>query len=171
MRTLLYLLLALSTVGCSGEPPVAQPLVNHNLWVPLGASDDPFDDRPAEVDCSPLAFGYDFVGEDSMEVDTGGCDYLTVSQPSLVDVESTDSFYFRLWHNGLVGPEGESHIAVTLDGELVWDLRIGIPGASELITESVESDFTAPSGSEVLFHLHNHGSNTYNFLEFTVIGG
>jgi hypothetical protein len=171
VRTLLYLALATFSAGCSGEPSEPKPLVDHNLWVSVGASDDPFDDRPVEVDCSPLAFGYDFIGEDSMEVDMGGCDYLTVSQASLADVERSDSLYFRLWHNGLVGPEGESHVAVTLDGELVWDLRIPIPGESQLITETIESDVAASSGSEVLFHLHNHGSNTYNFLEFTVIGG
>jgi len=171
VRAILSLLPLLFALGCSVEPPEPEPLVNHNLWVPVSASDDPFDDRPAEVECSPLAFGYDFIGEDSMEVDTGGCNYLTVSQPSLADVASTDSFYFRLWHNGLVGPDGESHVAVTLDGELVWDLRIPIPGESGLLSETVESDFSAPLGSQVLFHIHNHGSNTYNFLEFTVIGG
>ena len=170
MRLSLCLCLLFGTAACTSEPPEAQALVDHMLWVEVGAADDPFEDRPAVVECSALAFGYDFIGEDSFEVDTGSCDYLTVAQPSLVAVESGDSLDFRLWHTGLSGPEGESHVAVTLGGELAWDIRISIPGESELISETLVSDFDVPVGAEVLFHIHNHGSNNYNLLDCKVTG-
>ena len=143
-------------------------VVDHELWVEVAADDDPFGDRPEEFDCSPLAFGYEFVGEHSFEVETNNCDYVTVVQPSLVDVEVGDELNFRLWHNSLVGAEGESHIAVRLGGQIVWDVLIPIPGEAELVMETLESEVDAPAGSEAYFHLHNHGSNTYNFIDFLV---
>jgi hypothetical protein len=170
VRLSLCLYLLFGAAACSSEPREAQSLVDHQLWVEVGAADDPFEDRPAVVECSALAFGYDFIGEDSFEVDMGSCNYLTASQPSLVAVESGDSLDFRLWHNGLAGPEGESHVAVTLGGELAWDLRISIPGEAELRSETLVSDFDVAAGAEVLFHIHNHGSNNYNLLDCKVTG-
>lgn len=157
-------------VSCTGEPPEPpepQMLVDHELWVELGPEDDPFEDRPDEVDCSPLAYGYEFIGEHSLEVDLTDCDYLSASQPSLVGVEPGDDLEVRLWHNALSGPAGQSHIALMLDGELVWEVFLEIPGTSELLNQVLPSTVTAPAGSEVVYHVHNHGSNTYNLIEFS----
>jgi len=174
VRLFLALFMLLSLVACSSAPPepsAPQSLVDHSLWVDVGAADDPFEDRPEEFECSELSHGYDSIGgEDSLEVDTAGCDYLTVSQPSLASVLPGDQINLRLWHYSLDGPDGESHIAVTVGGELIWDLRLPIPGESELVSDSFGSELSAPEGSEVLFHLHNHGSNTYNFIELSVAG-
>jgi len=166
------LLLVLCTQwGCTGEPPEPpdpQTLVDHDLWVELGPDEDPFDDRPAEFECSPLSYGYEFIGEHSFEVDLQDCDYLTVSQPSLQAVEPEDELGIRLWHNALVGPPGESHIALLLDGQLIWEVYLPIPGEAELLSSTSVSNVSAPSGSDVVFHVHNHGSNTYDLIEVSV---
>lgn len=168
VRTLIIIGLSVGVMGCSTEPPEPQMLVDHEQWVEVGVDDDPFNDRPQDFECSPLAFGYEFIGEHSFEVETNNCDYVTVSQTTLAAVEEGDELTFRLWHNALVGADGESHVAVWLGGQVVWDVRIPIPGEAELVMQTLFSEVDAPAGSVAFFHLHNHGSNTYNFIDFSV---
>ena len=172
-RLPLLLLLGLGPgiAACPGDPPPPpEPLtlVDHDLWVELAAEEDPFDDRPAEVDCSPLAYGYEYIGEGSFEVDLFSCDYLSVAQPSLRPVEVGDELRLRLWHNQLSGPVGQAHLAVTLGGELAWEEWFDIPGAAELVAPVWTATEDVPEGSDLVFHVHNHGSNTYNLIEFSV---
>jgi hypothetical protein len=168
MRIHFILALMLYQMGCSTEPPEPEMLVNHELWVETDPSDDPFSDRPEKIDCNPLAYGHEFIGEHSFEVETQNCDYITARQPSLTDVEVGDELKFRLWHNALVGPEGESHISVMLVDTVLWDLHLAIPGESGLLSDVFISEVDAPAGSDIFFHLHNHGANTYNFIDFSV---
>ena len=172
LRFLLLLSIALAPglAGCPSEPPPPpEPLtlIDHDLWVELGAEEDPFDDRPAEPQCSPLAYGYEYIGEGSFEVDLFSCDYLSVAQPSLHPVEAGDELRIRLWHNQLSGPVGQGHIAVSLGGELAWEQWFDIPGGAELLAPVWTATEDVAAGSDLVFHIHNHGSNTYNLIEFS----
>lgn len=162
--------------GCpSAEPddddsdePVS--LVDHDDWVAVDPADDPFDDRPDTIDCVATAWGYEFIGEDALEVRTNTCDYLTVAQPSLAGGSAGDEMHIRLWHHQLTNFEAaESHIAVSVGGELMWEVRHAIPGDSGMDAPYFDSPIDFEVGDEVLFHLHNHGSNTWNFIELSVL--
>ena len=165
------MLFGLTVLGSSceePEPPEPIMLVDHELWREVSADDDPFEDRPEEVECNPLGWGDEYIGEHSLEVELANCNYLLVAQESLAPIEVGDELAIRLWHNALVGPEGESHMAITVDGFPVWDLSIPIPSESELIMDISSASFRAEVGAEVLFHIHNHGANTYNLIEVSV---
>ncbi|MCP4873289.1 MAG: hypothetical protein GY898_31750 [Proteobacteria bacterium] len=176
MRLCPAILLALALVGCGtgtdDDDTAAGPvwLVDHDDWAELGADDDPFDDRLDDIECLETAWGYEFIGEDAFEVRTNTCDYITVAQPSLAAGRVGDEMHLRLWHHQLTNfEEAEAHAAVSIGGELVWEVRHGIPGDSGMDSPYWDSETDFEAGDEVLFHLHNHGSNTWNFIELSVL--
>jgi hypothetical protein len=161
---MLFLLLA-----CRGAaaPRDAAPLVDPELWAEAAADEDPFGDRPDAVSCDEGGWYVEELGPDlSLAVDTIGCDYFTGSQPALVSLLAGDTLSGRLWHYDLDAMDGgEAHAAVMIGGELVWEEYVPIPSESGMLLPEVvvERDFEA--GEEVWFHLHNHGSNSYNLID------
>jgi hypothetical protein len=169
-------MVALTTLlsGCVDPDPVS--LVDHSLWSEVGAADDPWDDRPDPVDCSPLGwYPEDFGGEASLQILTGLCNYLTLEQPSAVAIAEGDLLHLRLVHFDLYATQRywrpyapEAHVALTVDDQLVWEHRIPIPATADVYRPYVSAPFAAPEGAPVRFHLHNHGANTWNFIEASV---
>lgn len=157
----------LTAGACEREPEGPLYLVDHEMWTEVSAQDDPFDDRPDEVNCNSLSWGPESIGELALEVEMATCDYLTGTQPSLVSVSEGDLLKVRVWHNQLVGPPGQTHLAVMLGDTLLWEVRHEIPGGAALDSVEWESDFDAPAGTPIYFHVHNHGANTYYFIELT----
>jgi hypothetical protein len=166
-------LAALLLTACpSVEPDDADrggELVDHDLWRVLSASEDPFDDRPEDVGCDDSAWGNELIGgEESLEIGTDSCAYLIVAQPSLALGLAGDIVHLRLWHYELNHFEpAEAHAAVSIAGEIVWEVRHDIPGGSGMDPPYWDAPSDFEIGDEVLFHLHNHGSNTWNFIELS----
>lgn len=122
--------------------------------------------RPAEVDC-PSNSWYNEDG--ALEVETGNCNYLSVSQPSHVPVASGDKLHIVLWHGNLAFEEpATAHVAVTIAGNTVWQANVDIPTDAEIFDLRVPIDFDAPQGSKVEYHVHNHGYNTWTLLQLEV---
>jgi hypothetical protein len=142
-------------------------LVLPELWTPLDAGQDPFDDRPAVVDCSPLAVMTETLGgERVLGVDTGGCNYLSAAQATLRDVVAGEILKVRLWHFELSAPEpAEAHAVVLVDGLAVLDERVTIPQSGGLIVKQMRAERAVAAGSPVYFHLHNHGTNSWALVE------
>jgi hypothetical protein len=156
--------IALAWAGCAPEPsePLPPgPLVDVAAWVP-GGDPDPFaDHRPADAVCD----GGTKLETGTLEVDTDVCTWLWVTQPALAAVRAGDALEFVFWHNYLDAPEpAQGHLAVTIDGELVFEAFVDIPHEPAAHTETFDAPFDARSGAEVGLHLHNHGANTWNVL-------
>jgi len=136
-------------------------LVAPEAWSMLDASMDPFaGHRPAEVTCDPDALDVDL---GLFEVDTGLCDYLSAGQPSLTTVRAGEVIEVLMYHGSLTWWEGATaHVAVSIDGVVLWEETIGIPAASEVYIAEVPSPVAVSPGTPIVFHLHNHGSNTWN---------
>lgn len=152
-------------------PPSRTSLVDHTLWRPVGAADDPFDDRPAEVTCSVTGYAAeDLGGEPTFAVAMKQCDYMTAAQPSLTDVVAGDELKVRFWHFELTSddPEAEAHAALAFDGEQVWDVVVPIPQPSGgLVSETFIAPADYPAGTLIHYHVHNHGLNEYFLVEFS----
>jgi len=158
------LLLSLLLAGCAREPG---RIVDHDAWTPVALADDPWADHaPEPVDCTPLAWGYRFEGgEDTLEVDTQDCNYLTLRTETTAPVRPSDTLKVRLWHFDLFFTDfAEAHAAVSIGGETVFDRAVPIPSDSEMLIEEQAAGVAYPVGTEVFFHLHNHGSNTWNLV-------
>lgn len=147
------------------------PLVSPSLWAQVSADDDPLaDERPEEVDCPDEAIKTETLdGQMSYAVDMGQCNYLVVSQSSLLPVEAGDTLRARIWHFDLTpaigGDDGQAHVAILFDGDIAWETAIDIPADGQLLSPEWEAERDYPQGTEVFFHLRNHGENQWNFIE------
>jgi len=143
------------------------PLVEASAWAVAAETSDPFPEhRPAQVEC--LA-GF-FVEGDALEVDTGRCNFLSVSQPLRADVLAGDVLRVEAWWQTLASESpAEAHLALAVGGHVLWEETIPIPSPADArsLEWAAEEDLLA--GSEVVLHLHNHGANTWKFAEFSVL--
>ncbi len=161
------------TAGCEvGEPRPTGPaaLVNPFDWTALGPEDDPFaDHRPVDVQCPADSYGGElFTDQYAFEVRTGadGCDWLSVSQPILAPVAAGDLVRVRVWHFELrADVRAEAHAALAIGGRTIWERRVAIPAEGGLLLDTVEAPRSWPAGTPLVFHLHNHGANTWNLLD------
>ena len=131
---------------------------------------DPFSDtRPPEVDCDALGVkGDDFAGEPVLDVDTGLCNYVTVSQPSLNTVRPGDPLELRFWNDYIQAPDGvedaQTVVAVMSGGELLFERTLPLPRPPVLNVWEVDSPVAIPLGQPIYLHVRNHGANQYSVL-------
>lgn len=136
-------------------------LVSPPKWSPLAAADDPYaDHRPTTVEC---VLGLGWVTEpDGFEVNTDLCNYGAFGQETLVDIEPGATIKINFFHFDLLSPvEATAHAVVRVGDHLLFEREIKIPGKAEVWNEELVADFALPAGSPAVFHLHNHGQNTW----------
>ena len=132
-------------------------------WAPTPYGDDLWAfERPTEIECAPQN-GWT-IEAGGVEVDTGACDYLSLSQPLSRPIEAGDPLRLTLWWQNLIATApSEGHLAVVLDGHLLWEERVTIPGPADARDLELVAPTGAAEGSLITLHLHNHGANTWRF--------
>ena len=155
----------------AGDASAATPLVEQSNWKKLPAGEDHLAaHRPASVDCPDSALGEEELqGRNTFTVKTAQCNYLAVGQPLAAPIETGETLNLRVWHFKLIyNAPAEAHVGVLVGGELVWEETVMIPTDSgDLLAASWQAQKAYPAGERVVFHLHNHGDNTWNFVEFS----
>ena len=53
------------------------------------------------------------------------------------------------------------HLALTVGGQLLWQTQVEIPGPADTHQFAFPAPFSALTGEDVVFHLHNHRFNTW----------
>jgi hypothetical protein len=144
-------------------------LVAHESWRILDAGEDPFEDRPAVVECLTAGVVAESLSEERvLGVETGWCGYLTATQPARREALAGEVLKVRLWHFELSAPESaEAHAVVMVDGLRALDERVPIPGPGGLIVRELRLTRAIPVGAPVYFHLHNHGANSWALVEIS----
>ena len=175
--TSIALLLLLGSLACTDDPqqaPICTPnealtaLVENGAWQQLDAAEDPFaEHRPDVFDCPPEQITLE---GSVLEIDTGTCNYASLTQPLLTEVQPCDTLQAVITHEALfdVMP-AIAHVAILMDGQLVFDEEIPIPSPSGLLTPTWQVPQGAAAGAPVVFHLHNHGVNTWNLLSVNTV--
>jgi len=138
-------------------------LLDGEAWSPTAAADDSWQlERPNEPNCPPeLGWRTEAGG---LEVDTGACDYLSLSQPLTLAITAGQPLRITAWWQNLIAPTpSQGHLALAIDGEVVWEEWVEIPGAADAREVEVVAPADAEPGALVTFHLHNHGANTWRF--------
>ncbi|MEP5763486.1 MAG: hypothetical protein ABJ308_02795 [Halieaceae bacterium] len=142
-------------------------LVDVDAWLMQDAGEDSLaEHRPVPVDCPDNSW---YNEDGALEVETGYCNYLSLAQPTLVDINAGDQLHIVLWHGDLAFEEpAAAHVAVSIDGKLLWEAEVEIPADAEIFDTRVDVPFAAPAGSTVEYHLHNHGFNSWTLLQLEV---
>lgn len=142
-------------------------LVDVDAWTAQAAAADNFPEhRPADPDCPDNSW---YNEDGALEVETGYCQYLSLVQTSLAAIATGDSLHLVLWHADLAFEDPSTgHVAITIAGELVWEQSIDIPAEANIYDLRIPLEFDAPLGSDIEFHLHNHGYNSWTLLKLEV---
>jgi hypothetical protein len=171
-------ILAACTVDDSSIDETAEPswvvIASPYAWAETPLADDPFAQlRPEDATCDATGHGPDdFGGEPSYEVDTGLCNYLSISQAALQALPAGTPVAFRVWHFDLeadLDSPAQAYLALDIDGRVVYEHTVSIPATSELITGEFELQADVPLGARLTVHLHNHGANTWNVLSLEAL--
>jgi|GEM_PF-1057283 len=135
----------------------------------LEASEDPFaSHRPAEFECGPLSGWY--LEDGRLEVNTGTCDYASLSEPAALDARAGDRLLTTISHFDLTAPEpSEAHLGIAAGEDILWEATIAIPSPANVLELSIELKSAIDAGETITFHLHNHGQNTWNFSQIRVL--
>ncbi|MEZ4382170.1 MAG: hypothetical protein R3A79_12540 [Nannocystaceae bacterium] len=151
------------TAASVDTPRTWAPLTAPAAWVPVAAAEDPFaDERPAALRCE-VEEGWRREDE-GVEIDTGACDYLALRQPLPRALAAGEPLRISAWWQNLIASEpAEGHIAVAVDGVVIWEERVAIPGPADARDLVVTAPEDAPAGAPITLHLHNHGANTWRF--------
>jgi hypothetical protein len=160
-------MLGLLLLGCSTSKDTASgapewvALLDAGAWVEVGsASADPFEDRPAEVDCSSL--GYKVEGT-YFEIETDTCAYGTFQQPLPRDIPAGTELELVYWHLDLWAPEeAQGHIAMRTDATMLHEAYIDIPSGAEVYPVLFQAPTDLREGEAFYFHIHNHGYNSWS---------
>ncbi len=156
--------------GITLEPATERTsLIDTSAWQVMSATDDPFGDRPEDAACPDGAYMPEFLAEEAVfSVDTGGCTYLTAKQRSLRHVVAGETLVVRVWHFALhAGESATAHVAVRIGETTLLDTTVPIPAAGGLINIEEAAPESIPEGAPVYFHLHNHGDNSWSFVELS----
>ena len=162
--------------GCSShtsEPGAAQsyqPLVTLDGWSSVSRLDDPFvSDGEVPADCVGPGFRLE---QDSgwLEIDTGLCNWVTLSGMALHPVEVGQMLELDVSHYDLNAAEpSAAELRLTFESCAAWSKTIPIPSAAAVYSERFPSPCAPGDQGNVLFHLHNHGQNTYQLRSLSVL--
>ena len=111
------------------------------------------------------------------------CNWLTLEQPSLRDIRAGDQIEVRMYHAALTAPtpDGFARVMFTIGDQVVVDYQSAIPSDSEffprtrdpvsgeLVPDRWIADKDYPAGTQLLFHVDNHGQNEYLLIEANIL--
>lgn len=97
------------------------------------------------------------------------CNWLTLEQPSLRAIRAGDEVEIRMRHSALNAPQpGEARMAFAISDEIALDYEVLIPSNFEFPSVVWTAPKDYPEGTQLLFHVDNHGSNEYMLIEVNV---
>ncbi|MCB1690549.1 MAG: hypothetical protein KDI33_18770 [Halioglobus sp.] len=136
-------------------------LVEAKAWDVQSKNRDTFlEHRPEDVNC-PRDTGW-LVEEDALEIRTEFCNYLSLTQQSLLDLQVGTELELVLSHSELnFNAPAQAHLAITVGGAKLWETTVDIPSARALYKEKLVLPFAVARGDSIAVHLHNHGDNSW----------
>lgn len=138
-------------------------LVEARAWdITSKSRDNHADHRPAVVEC-PRDSGW-LVEEDDLEIRMANCNYLSLTQQSLLSLNAGTELELALSHSALdFNAPSSAHWAVSIAGTVLWEATLPIPSDSQIIRQTLQLPVDVAAGDDIVVHLHNHGSNAYAF--------
>ncbi|UCH28344.1 MAG: hypothetical protein JSV06_08650 [Myxococcales bacterium] len=99
------------------------------------------------------------------------CNWITLEQPSLRDIRMGDRVEIRMRHNQLTAPVpgGEANMAFVIGDQIALEYNVLIPSDFAFPRNEWTADKDYPAGTQLLFHVDNHGQNEYMLIEVNVL--
>ena len=172
------LLCALTLAACTNTSSSREPectawdepavIASATLWQPVPIEEDPFVGitHGDPVRCQPEHYGAELEDETLwFGIDTVDCGYLTLEQPALEALCPGDVIALQLWHFTLSGGD-DFEVALSFGGDGP-DVQqtIAVPTDGVLVQTDWTVDRPIAKGQAVIFHLSNHGSNSWGLLD------
>jgi hypothetical protein len=166
-----------SAVGCGPTELCEQlePVATATAFVLAEPDAGPFRPNDGEIPCgNDRARLQPFGAEQAFEVDTvEGCGFATATQPSLQALTTDDELQMRIFYfSQTTFPAAEAEVAMAIGEDVVFAEQVAIPAVSGLLpSDRQRRRVAAPAavGTPVYFHIGNHGDNSWNFLELSVV--
>ncbi len=164
--------LTLALVGCGETSTGTVQLTDQTLWQPVSADADPFVelvDPDQRVDCTRDAWQIEEVGGTGLEVRTENCNFATFSQPLAAGIRPGDQITIRVLTTPffITANPLPAYVALSLNGTVIWQRDLQVPSEAELLDETFESTVKAPAGNPILYHVNNHGNNSWTVYEIS----
>lgn len=120
-----------------------------------------FTHRPDEdIECK-LDRGW-FIEDGAVEVRTEFCNYASLGQQVLLDLEADTELKLNFSHSVLdFNAPSSAHVAISIGAVPIWEKTIAIPGQSNIYTETILLPSAIARGDLIELHIHNHGSNAW----------
>lgn len=160
---MIWLFLAACTEKQQAEQEV--DLIDMASWAMIDLDEDIVQEhQPAEVECDISAFSLEI---DQLEIQTDYCNYAAIAFETQKDIPAGTMLEALVLHTGLWALEAaEAHFAFYLNGELFWEETRPIPSDTEFFFTEQKISQELPKGSQLYFHLHNHGANDWKLGYF-----
>lgn len=116
--------------------------------------------RPDQIDC-PRGTGF-LIEDDELEVRTEFCNYLSLSQQSLLDMPAGTELEFTMSYSDLnFNAPSTAHIALSIAGNILWSAELPIPSPGAIVKEQLTLTTAVSRGDPIEMHIRNHGDNAY----------
>ena len=144
----------------SGEL-VRVSLIEAQAWDTTSKVRDVFrSHRPEDVQCAQ-GTGW-LVEDDALEIRTASCNYLSLTQQSLLNIASDTVLELAMSHSDLnFNAPSSAHVALSIAGTTIWETTIPIPSAGSILKETITLPFAVAAGDSIDVHLENHGNNVW----------
>lgn len=136
-------------------------LIEAQAWdITSRSADNHAEFRPAQIDC-PRGTGW-LIEDDELEIRTANCNYLSLTQQSLLSMSAGTALELTVSHSPLdFNAPSEANWAISIGGTVIWETRIPIPSDSQIIREQLQLPMDVTAGDDIVVHLRNHGNNAY----------
>jgi hypothetical protein len=137
-------------------------LLDHSLWKQVSRESDPYKSMAPNKPCNDVAYKLE---DGVIEVETGICSFLTVSQPLKTALKQGDKLKLVFWHLYLTAASSaEGYVGLSIGDTSIYVKKIPIPADPVVYEETITLKRDFPKGETLYFHIHNHGSNTWKLL-------
>lgn len=174
---LAFVLGALTGSACTPpscpEGPLLTSLIDHERWTPVASAEDPFE--PAEgaeiFPCEERVMTVEQLGDrTSWSVITGTCNWATVSQPLPRELHEGDELRVEVfWFSQQDFPGAVATVGLATGDEIVLAHPVPVPGPGSLLDVTIRVPRDVPEGAPLCFHVGNHGTNSWNLLDVSLV--
>ncbi len=161
------LLIALLGAACSDDlaPRTGRTsLVVYDKWKVVARADDPWAaGLTADVTCTAAAID---TSRQALEIDTDYCPWVTVRQPLQTEIRLGETVRFIFLHSYLFSdPPARAVAELRIGGERYWHMDVAMPRHEAVHKPTWKAAREVAAGTPVEFHVHNHGDNSYGFID------